>query len=116
MFFLYRLELGRPASLHPLKIPTGNLWEEHCVVADFEKDSNQQLSVTAGSKVIVISKDGSGKDCIVTWVPINSHFLGNLFMHIFMVMVYSYRLVDGSTQWQIRLGTSCLPAAMHNDE
>jgi len=55
------LELGRPASLHPLKIPTGTLWEEHCVVADFEQDSNQQLSVTAGSKVIVISKDESGK-------------------------------------------------------
>ena len=30
-------------------------------MADFEQDSNQQLSVTAGSKVIVISKDESGK-------------------------------------------------------
>lgn len=55
-----RLELGRPASLHPLRIPTGSLWEEHCVVADFEKDSDQQLSVKAGSKVIVVNKDESG--------------------------------------------------------
>lgn len=31
-------------------------------MADFEQDSNQQISVTAGSKVIVISKDESGKN------------------------------------------------------
>ena len=55
------MELGRPASLHPLRIPTGSLWDEHCVVADFEKDSDQQMSVTAGSKVIVVNKDDSGK-------------------------------------------------------
>lgn len=31
------------------------------MVADFEKDSDQQMSVTAGSKVIVVNKDDSGK-------------------------------------------------------
>ena len=61
LYILFRLELGRPASLHPLKIPTGSLWEEHCIVADFEKDSDQQLSVKAGSKVIVVNKDESGE-------------------------------------------------------
>lgn len=58
--FVHRLELGRPPSLHPLKIPTGSLWEEHCVVANFEKDSDQQLSVMAGAKVVVVNKDESG--------------------------------------------------------
>ena len=53
--------MGRSASLHPLKIPTGSIWEEHCVVADFEKDSEQQLSVEAGTKIIVVNKDESGK-------------------------------------------------------
>ena len=56
-----RLELGRPASLHPLKIPAGSLWEEHCVVADFDKDTEQQLSVKTGAKVIVVNKDESGE-------------------------------------------------------
>jgi len=31
------------------------------VVADFEKDSDQQLSVKAGTKVIVVNKDESGE-------------------------------------------------------
>ena len=30
-------------------------------MADFEKDGEQQLSVEAGAKVIVVNKDDSGK-------------------------------------------------------
>ena len=38
----------------------GNLFEEHCVIAQFEAEGPGQISVQSGDQVLVLAKDGSG--------------------------------------------------------
>lgn len=64
----------KQASLHPLKVPTGDTWEEHVVLKDFEGEGCKQLPITKGDIVQVIRKDESGWWMVssknkVGWVP-----------------------------------------------
>jgi uncharacterized protein YgiM (DUF1202 family) len=70
--------LGKPASLHPMKFPSGgNIWQEHTVLADFTPDADkpQQLTAKAGDVVTVMKNDGSGWSLCSTpknkvgWLP-----------------------------------------------
>lgn len=73
-------------------------------MADFEKDSDQQISVKVGAKVIVINKDESGKTKLQRsrWVG------GEKRLHIRMHALLSHTTKHGALVEYDQLFLNCL--------
>jgi uncharacterized protein YgiM (DUF1202 family) len=62
-------------SLHPLIVPTGNVWENYIVTKNFEGEADsKQLSLKKGDTIQIIRKDDSGwwmgtNGKMAGWVP-----------------------------------------------